>query len=214
MTPTDEYLPSAASFAESIKTHEVKVAMDNGVYRHLIFRPAAGICSVGKVEIVTFPWSLVITGDMGTWVFSRVEDMFGFFRGGDGRINPYYWSEKVQNGVSGGRRDSGCKEYDPDVFKQNVLDHLDNYDFEDSGTTKEEVLEALHNEIYWDIMSHENIVGQIEDLKVGSGRWCFSEPWEIESEKWCYHYIWCCRFIVWAINQYDALKDGEVKSDE
>ena len=209
----DEYIPSVNSFNDSIQTHKMKVALDNGTYRHLVFRPS-GSSSVGKVEIVTFPWSLVVTGDMGTWVFSRIEDMFCFFRNDDSRINPYYWSEKVQNGVSGGRRDSGCMEYDPDVFKQNVIDHLDNYDFEDSGTTKEEVIEALNNEIYWD-MSHENIVEQLDNLEVGEGSWSISEPWDIESTKWCCHYIWCCRFIVWAIAQYDALnKPVEEKSDE
>ena len=204
----DKYKPTMERFLGDVANHEMEIAMDNGVYRHLVFR-GNGHGTVGKVEIATFPWSLVVTGDMGTWVFSRVSDMFCFFRNADGGINPYYWSEKIQNGSSGGRRGTDCKEYCPVTFKQNVIADLEGYEFDDyDDVTKEQVIEALNSEIYWD-MSHENVIGQLEDLTVGG--WNISEPWEIDSEKWCYHYIWCCRFIVWATNQYDKEKSGEVR---
>ena len=204
---SDEYKPTMERFLADVANHKMEIVMDNGVHRHLVFR-GNGHGTVGKVEIVTFPWSLVVTGDMGTWVFSRVSDMFCFFRDSGGRINPYYWSEKVQNGSGGSRGETGCKEYCSVTFKQNVIASLDDYDFNDyDDVTKEQVIEALNSEIYWD-MSRENVVGQLDDLAVGG--WSISEPYEIESEKWCYHYIWCCRFIVWAINQYDKEKCGEV----
>jgi hypothetical protein len=82
-------------FNLDILNHKINVLQDTGVYRHIY-------CSSGSsnqyFEVVTFPGSLVYTGDMGTYVFSRIDDMFDFFRG-RGNSNTNYLSSKIEAGV-------------------------------------------------------------------------------------------------------------------
>ena len=85
-------------FAKDVADHQMTVLMDIGVYRHLMFKKPDR--SEHWFEIVTTPGMLVIRGDMETWVFSRIPDMFNFFRGKDGEINADYWQEKLLAGRS------------------------------------------------------------------------------------------------------------------
>ncbi|MFK5283374.1 hypothetical protein ACI3PL_27750, partial [Lacticaseibacillus paracasei] len=62
--------------------------LDNGVYRHLRFKaPDTGN---QHFHLVTFPGRLVYCGDMGSYLFERTTDMFGFFRRPDRGINLSY----------------------------------------------------------------------------------------------------------------------------
>lgn len=83
-------------FDRNITNHQMAIRFDAGIYRHLVFRNPES--SAMWFEIVTWPGSLVYTGDMGTFVFERIPDMFEFFRNAE--INPHYWSEKVEAGVT------------------------------------------------------------------------------------------------------------------
>lgn len=86
------------AFTSDIREHELHVLRDDGLYRHVrCMRP--GTYCFG-FDIVTWPGYLAYVGDMGTFVFSRIRDMFEFFDSGAERhrINPDYWSEKLQGG--------------------------------------------------------------------------------------------------------------------
>ena len=81
-------------FARDIEKHELTVLRSDGVYRHI--RCSKSNSSDMHFEIVTWPGYLAYVGDMGAYTFQRTEDMFEFFRRPDGKINPRYWSEKVE----------------------------------------------------------------------------------------------------------------------
>lgn len=74
------------------------ILMDNGIYRHLRFQKPKS--SNQWFDIVTWPGYLAYSGDMGCFMFTRLKDMFEFFRDGreDGRlhINQSYWGEKLE----------------------------------------------------------------------------------------------------------------------
>lgn len=94
--------------------HRMHILHEDGLYRHLRFRkPDRGEY---WFDLVTWPGHLTITGDMGTYTFARVTDMFEFFTG---YINTGYWAEKLQNGVSGGRHE--VKNHDEQVFREWVI---------------------------------------------------------------------------------------------
>lgn len=211
--------PTEEQFLKDVATHKMTVCLDQGVYRHLDFRQADGCWNHG-FHIITTPHRLIVTGDMGTWVFSRIEDMFGFFRGRG--INPSYWSEKIQNGVHGGK--SECKDYDGETYKARLLDTLENYDL--SEEHKALVIEAL-NELDFD--DEYRIMSQIGEFEVDlegeepyiptrdlvkqpyadrrkREKFTFQEVYEIDMKVYSYHFIWCCYAIAWAIQQYDAAK--------
>ena len=77
--------------------HRLSVIRDDGVYRHLRMQQPETSCYY--YDIITWPGYLTVTGDMGTWTFSRSYDMFRFFGGAfEQGINTYYWSEKLEAG--------------------------------------------------------------------------------------------------------------------
>ena len=92
-------------FNRDIEHHQMTVLHDEGLYRHIRFQNPGN--SMYWFDLITWPGSLTIKGDMGTWTFSRLTDMFEFFTG---HINTSYWAEKLDNGTEGGRR--CAKEYD------------------------------------------------------------------------------------------------------
>ncbi|MFG1683566.1 hypothetical protein ACGFNP_25580 [Nonomuraea sp. NPDC049269] len=105
----------AERFARETANHEMTVRHDDGLYRHLQFREPN---SFNWFELITVPRALIYRSSGTSHVFSREDDMFAFFRGPVGRINPGYWAEKLTSG-----RD-GIKKYDQELFEQQVRDHV------------------------------------------------------------------------------------------
>lgn len=104
--------------------HKMTVHMDNGVYRHLQFSTPGTNCY--RYDLVTWPGYLSVTGDMGTWTFSRLHDMFEFF-GGELGINTGYWAEKLEAGAGGRGSREICMEYDHDAFCSGLKAWMNGY---------------------------------------------------------------------------------------
>ncbi len=199
--------PTQDQFLKDVATHAMSVKLDQGIYRHLDFRQADGSWNHG-FHIITTPWRLIVTGDMGTWVFSRLEDMFCFFRTASSEINAHYWAEKCVNGVHGGSSES--KVYNGDVYRQRLIDSLENYDLsaEHLAVVAEELKSLDFDDEYW-------IISQIRDFEVdldGSEKFSFQDVHEVDMTVYSYHFIWCLHAIAWAIQQYDAVKVEQLVS--
>lgn len=76
--------------------HRLTILRDDGLYRH--WRCQAPGTYVYGFDVITWPGHLCVAGDIGAWVFSRIEDMVEFFEGDNGRVNLSYWSEKLVDG--------------------------------------------------------------------------------------------------------------------
>ncbi|MEV4247018.1 hypothetical protein AB0J63_26840 [Streptosporangium canum] len=112
MTRTERERDMAERFQKDTAAHEMTILHDDGLYRHLRFQAPGS--SFYWFDLVTTPHALIFRGDGTSFVFSRLKDMFEFFRGPVGRINPRYWAEKLTSD-----RDSVMK-YDPELFEQLV----------------------------------------------------------------------------------------------
>ena len=184
--------PSQASFLDDVISHEMKVLADNGLSRALLFRdPNSGN---QYFYITTWPRHLCISGDMGTFVFSRLPDMFEFFRG-DQQPNLGYWSEKLEAGTAEKHSESQAREI---ILSQAENAGLEPVDLEYAKLKIERMdLEsefALYNEIlHWS----EHAVGFSIDSDDIS-----------RCKEYTYHFTWCCHAIIWAIQQYDLAKAG------
>jgi hypothetical protein len=106
----------ADRFARDTAKHELTILHDDGLYRHLRFMAPRD--SSYWFELITTPHSLTFRGDGESFVFSRLEDMFQFFRRSDGKINAHYWSEKLTS-----HRDS-VMQYDPEIFTSRVKEYV------------------------------------------------------------------------------------------
>jgi hypothetical protein len=218
-------------FLEDTKNHSMEVLMDNGVYRHLSFTDNGS--SDCRFDITTWPGHLCVSGDMGTFVFSRLHDMFAFF---DSKIdskypiNPGYWGEKIE--ASSGTRGTSYKEFSFDLFKELVLSEYENFaaDYEDEdaeGLTEsysddkqsytqmlselraaidEEVLGCDSNDVRaFDAASEFN--WQSDD---GTLKFDFADFWEHDCTEYSLRYLWILYAIVWGIGKYNKAKTQEV----
>ena len=212
-----DYSRTLASFQRDTAEHQMDVLLDSGVYRHLRF--SNGGSSVYRFDIVTWPGHLAISGDMGAAVFSRLPDMFEFFRAdqrpedapGELRINAGYWAEKcIANAGS-------KEEFSSDLFEQIVREHFDSYmEFQDSDEEGfEEARSELWDEIEGDLFgmydSAGEALGAAMSFKSGDkrfGDFNMQEAWDWGSsiEVYTYHFIWRLYAIDHAVKAYDAAK--------
>ena len=121
---------------ETVADHKLTILKDDELYRHLRIKKDGS--RNRYYEIITFPGGLLIRGDMGTYEFERVSDMFNFFRSGvknDGTIsiNPEYWGEKCE---SYSRFRKGIKEFSYDLFKAQIGAWFNDF-YEDEDSSKE-----------------------------------------------------------------------------
>ena len=194
---TNEKAMNAGQFLRDVASHGMTVKLDNGLYRHLLFRAATDSWCMW-FEIVTWPGSLAIHGDMGTWEFSRTQDMFGFFRNRELTINASYWHEKIS---SESRFGGPAKKFDAAVYRSSVISALDNYELTDPE--KAEIVAALEEEVFQE-EDESTARRALCDFKHHDFR--FTDEWEINGQGYSYHFLWCLHAIVWAIQQYDAAR--------
>lgn len=190
-------LPTEESFLKDVSKHVLTVLHDDGVHRHRSFSQPDS--SNMYFSIVTYPHFLVYSGDMGCYVFSRINDMFQFFRGkqeGPLRINEGYWAEKLE----ATDRPDGHREFDPASFKEYVVEWLNELE------ANQELRERVDDEILGCVDDGEI---RARDALVGfeyEGRRPFQDSWDHNFDEYTHRFVWCCYALAWGIRQYDSLK--------
>lgn len=183
----------AARFTADITEHELEVLRDDGLYKHLRFRRPETI--MFSFDLVTWPGYLSMVGDMGHYVFSRERDMLPFFEASGGKINPHYWSEKLQAYCQPPRK------FSEDVFRERLEEVLLEQDWE-TGVAPYEGLakDAVRRELTGRFVAHEyearELLSELEEDDV------VSETWEWDLTDYDHRFLWCCHAIVWGIARY------------
>lgn len=179
-------------FLKDVASHEMSVLRDNGLYRHVRFgRP--NTCNM-RFDLVTWPWHLCYCGDMGTYVFSRIDDMFRFFRRKDGEINEGYWSEKLE----ATDRHGGLFVFDKEKFSQIVEEWLD-----DVGADSE-IRESVHDQVLSGVDDYDDREAHRTLSEFSHGDFAFHDSYELDFNRYADRFIWCCCAISWGINLYDS----------
>jgi hypothetical protein len=210
-----DHICSRERFAKDTANHQIQILRDDGVYRHILCKEKG--TSVYHFNIVTWPGYLAITGDMGANLFSRTEDMFKFFRADrdHGYINPGYWAEKLQ---CDGERD-GVREFDSDKFTRVINEYRVGWmrSMKGEGIDKQdrrELWEAIDNQVlcYADEKHRAELAAYDFSHKLVSVPhyvYHFTDLFEHSFSRFTHGYIWRCRAIAWAIEQYDLAKAAE-----
>jgi hypothetical protein len=200
-----DYEKQFQRFRSDIEKHAVTVLRDDGLYRHLRCADGGYACSF---DVITWPGYLCYSGDMGCFVFTRLRDMFEFFRGREtAMVDRGYLAEKA---VASDKHD-GITRYSEDLFKAAVKSDFDAYteDWSDQDRKDE-----LWNEIESDVLaaSDDGIDGAIAAASgfKFEGRHVFSDFWEHRLEDHTGRFWWCCYAIPWAIARYDEAKRSEL----
>lgn len=189
--------PDKERFLGDVKNHAMQVLRDDGLYRHLRFGRSGS--SIYAFDLVTWPGHLAITGDMGSYTFSRIEDMFVFFGNekGELRINPGYWAEKCISERTGG----GIRKFDIDVFRDGFREmFIDN----ELGDREEEEREAERTNLidqFREILLASDEYEAVDAVRSYRGELDLTEMPTGTIATW--QYIWCLYAIVWGIGQYE-----------
>ncbi|QIG58769.1 hypothetical protein SEA_DATBOI_105 [Gordonia phage DatBoi] len=189
----DPYRIMLGSTAE----HRMTILRHDGLYRHIRFaKPGTGIW---RFDLITWPGHLVVTGDIEDFHFSRIEDMFQFFRSRPGYVNPGYWAEKLRGPVE-------VKKYSPELAKQMIVeDFMEQRHSLDHPTR---VWRALRREVLEDdyVMSDEALLRKDLARFQYDGH-AYTDLWEWDFRDYDFHYLVSLHAIVWGINQYYAQMD-------
>jgi len=203
------------SFEKSTKDHKMEILMDNGLYRHLKFTNNGSQCY--RFDLHTWPGHLCIDGDMGTYVFSRIPDMFKFFIMGEHDfnakyiINPGYWGEKLQAIEKNG----GYREFSYDIFEENITTEFNS--FKEHSNLEDPEFDMLWDEISDYVLSRSDDGVRALDAAMdfkwssddGSETFEMSEFWDYNCDDYTYRYIWILYAIVWGIQQYNINKQEQ-----
>jgi len=208
-------------FLADVAAHQMIVIRDDGLYRHIRFkRPSTGCM---HFDLVTWPGYLAYSGDMGCYVFCRIEDMFEFFRMGKDdwnynrngglSINPGYWSEKLM-AVDGGRSKGSATEFSEEKFRRVIHSERLEWIRENRHTlTKEErreLWEAVDDEVLSRADSEHEAMqaayGFSHRIGVSEQQFCFTDLWDHDFTAFTYRFKWCCYALAWGIQKYDEVK--------
>lgn len=194
------------SFLKDVEHHQMTVLRDDGVYRHIRFNVPGS--STQCFSLITWPGSLCYTGDMGTFVFQRLTDMFEFFSPGirehkPGKlfINEGYWASKCEAQC----RD-GIYQYDPDVFIEKIKSNAKEWLKSNPEIDKDD----FYFELDFDVISQaeegeERAMRAALDFKYDDDP-VFSDFWEVNLKSYTTRYLWCCYAIAWGIGTYNQSK--------
>jgi len=178
-------------FLETIKDHKLTIQQDAGVHRCLLLKKPES--SNRYFYITTWPGHLCISGDMGTYAFSRIDDMFNFFRDDKLEINLGYWAEKLQSISCFGSKDGSIFEFDVEGSVKGLIEYFKEQN--DDGEY-DELLKDIEEVDVGHMVNEQDFVRQMQGAGV-------DEPWEHSRKNPTHHIQWCMYAIVWAIQQFD-----------
>ncbi len=209
-------------FLQDVASHKMTVVREDGLYRHISFgRPGS---STYRFDLLTWPGHLCYTGDMGTFVFQRLDDMLQFFRtdrreDGSLRINLKYWAEKCEAECSRGQ---GIREFDPEAFKREITEQrrsiLVGYGREmtlDQRTELWDELELVR------CAADEGEARTMTAVQDWSLTYLTPHRHEVEytlylntsdfpsCKRYTHSFLWCCYALAWGIEAYDNAKAAQ-----
>lgn len=180
--------PSERVFRRDVREHEMTILRDDGADRHLRFkRPST---SNQYFDLITWKGSLCFTGDMGTFVFSRIPDMFEFFRdeqaNGHLRINTGYWSEKLD---AADRRTGGYETFSADKFRDRVTRYA-----RDRGANRA-TMQAIKDRVFGAADDGEYPAYHAA-YNFNHNGFHLTDVFELNAREYTFHFVWCCYAIV------------------
>ena len=211
-----EHICPESTFLRDVSEHELITFQDDGVHRHIRFKKPGTSCMY--FDLITWPGYLCYTGDMGCYVFSRLNDMFEFFRTDrqhmqlrDGKtlaINPGCWGEKLEAADRG----DGFMKWSEEKFKLRAQNDFDEWlnDADLSGEDKEEAREQFYGDVIDALgwcdkgSAYRNMIDFEFNCQTP-----FQDWWEVNTDEFAFRFIWCCYALAWGIAKYDNSKGDE-----
>jgi hypothetical protein len=185
-------------FAADITEHEMIVLHDDGLYRHVRFKRPGTM--MYYFDLVTYPGTLVISGDMGYFMFRRLDDMFEFFA--EPRVNVGYWAEKcVAN--------SGLQRHSEEKFTALVAKQFTEAKKNNSGGHEDDywdhIWQRLEEDVLAEAHSDDTAIQSVYDWNDTTGETLGFEiylDYDWDTKDYTYQFLWCLHAIQWGVAKY------------
>lgn len=188
-------------FARDVATHVMTIERNEGVDRRITFRRPGTRCM--SFELVTWPGVLAYTGDMGSFMFTRLHDMFEFFRLPEYPARPPsfgYWEEKC----IAADRNGGTRKFSPESFDQHVREWLTSFAAELSPECASSMWAQANDELLGRHFDHEVDAYRAAMDFNWRGSALLQDFWDVSCWEHTFHFTWACHAIAWGIQQFDA----------
>ncbi|EMY33561.1 hypothetical protein D477_014206 [Arthrobacter crystallopoietes BAB-32] len=187
-------------FSRDVADHRMEIRHDDGLYRHIVFAKEKNSWHC-RFELITSPWQLTIRGDMGCFVFSRQEDMIGFFN--QCYVNAHYWAEKVV------ARDQYADiiEHDEEKFTRFVLEDFRERRFDYEPKVAAEIWADIRSKIlddFEDRSTRDACLYLLDQFSCHGFE--YDDVHDRDFTDYSAQYLWCCHAILWGVKQYLAAK--------
>lgn len=199
-------------FRKDTADHQLEVILDQGMHRHLRLSKPGTSCY--SYNVVTWPGYLAVSGDMGGSIFTRLPDMFEFFREKPRQnepdalyINQSYWAEKLH------ANDGDPKRYESGLLRELVKRKYDEFLAELDPPAPDADAEELWSDLEDRVLGAETIeeaIAAMSDFEreelVGVDEFRFHDAWEYASQLTDYEFgfTWRLYAIAHAIRLYDT----------
>lgn len=215
---TNPYADEYQKFLKNIEGHKLEIVKSKGLYRHLRVKGDWGY------SVLTWPGHVVFQNGT-TYAWSRTEDMLDWLRLKDlSYLDIHYMAEKLTTD-----RDS-VKKFEIESFKKLVQEHVDSALDPEWGYVSDKVAEEFRAAVQEDIFDSYNCEDESDAYRALDEfefKWAkphgptdhwgnpektetfrFEDPWEwfSSSREYRWDFVWACHAIVWAAQQYDAVK--------
>lgn len=205
---------SRREFLHDVRDHRMTIRQDEDIYRHLVFARPDSLNR--RFSLITWPGYLTICGDCDDFMFSRLRDMFEFFRfaGPDyeksDRVNTGYWAGKCTSAAPRG----GIMTFSEDLYREAIIrnfrDFSEGWPVADKRGLWTDVRDTLldpgpDNE-------YDAISATISFRCPVSGHHPFQDFWDTTLVEPAFGFVWACHAIQWGIKQYDLHHQGRTQA--
>jgi len=179
-------------FLKDVEKFEMETLMDVGIHRNLVFRDPKD--SNRWFGLNTWPGHLCFYGDMGTFVFYRINDMFQFFTSKSlEQVEDVlaYWGEKVESGE--------VKEYSANKAASCVTNYLSD---EDNYCHLEKVKEDLIP--LFTEMGAEGAFNKVYNYQFNDDTGFEDVSEWFDPMVYTPRFVWACHAISWGVQKYSS----------
>lgn len=197
-------------FLGDTSKHKMTILSDDGVSRHIRFKEEGD--GAYYFDLITWAGHLCVTGDCGTYVFSRLPDMFNFFRApvkhsldsAELYIDDGYWAGKLLSVDKHG----GCEEFDKKAFDELVLSYFNDWKESNKPSIKQanEMWLEIENRVLNEESESEHFAYQ-SMLEFEHEGFQFEDWYEYPVTRYTFRFIWNLYAIAWGIKKYDEFKN-------
>lgn len=199
-------------FLNDTKGHTMDIRHDDGVYRDIVFSRNGS--SMFLFSLATTPGTLLYTGDMGTFVFRRTQDMFQFFHHPSQNAPRHpdfsYWHEKLE---AADKHDGSCSDSKEILFERLREFISDDPDDDMDRSTKVEIKSFIDDlESRSEDMHFVEIYREADQFYIGpntSPDFHFSDLWDYNYKAFTDRFIWACYAIQWGVAKYFSHKQEQ-----